>query len=55
MKVKTIRSSYESEFDKLVNNFIKNKTIIDIKFSVGSDYGSLKYCAMIIYKEDKSE
>lgn len=55
MKVKIIRSAYYSEFENDITDFIKDKNIIDIKFSVGSDYGMMNYCVMIIYKEDKSE
>lgn len=55
MKIKIIKSAYYSEFENDITDFIKNKNIIDIKFSVGSDYGMMNYCVMIIYKEDKSE
>lgn len=55
MKVEIIRSGYYEELENEVNDFIKDKAIIDIKFTAGSDYGSLIYFAMIIYKEDKSE
>ena len=55
VKVKIIKSAYYSEMENDITDFIKDKNIIDIKFAVGSDYGTLNYCVMILYKEDKSE
>lgn len=55
IKVKIIKSAYYSEIENDITDFIKDKAIIDIKFTAGTDYGSLIYFAMILYKEDKSE
>ena len=55
LKVKIIRSAYYSEFENDITDFIKDKNIVDIKFAAGSDYGTLNYVVMIIYKVDKSE
>ena len=55
MKVEIFFGRYYGELERKVNDFIKNRTIIDIKFSPVSNLGDVNFYAMIIYKEDKSE
>ena len=43
----------ENLFEKEVNRFIENRTILDIKYqTVISNRGNLILSAMVIYKED---
>lgn len=55
MKVVIFSNRYYGELERRINNFIKDKTIIDIKFSPVSNLGDVNFYAMIIYKEDESE
>ncbi len=57
MKVKVFDEAHESDLEHSINEFIKEKEIIDIKFSsaVGVFSEEQIYCfsALIIYKEKK--
>ena len=55
MEVRIFTKFTHRELEEAINNFIKNKIIIDIKFQVTSNLANVLYYAMIIYKEDKSE
>lgn len=54
MKVKVFDESHEEDLEKAINEFITDKEIVDIKFSVGVSIFSEEqvYCfsAMILYK-----
>lgn len=56
MKVKLIKSeklhSGISDFEDEINNFIKNKNIIDIKYQEYSDECGISANALIIYEEE---
>jgi len=54
MKVKVFDESHEEDLEISINDFIMDKEIIDIKFSVGVSVGEDQiYCfsALIMYKE----
>lgn len=60
MKVKYISESYGyDEFEKEINDFIKDKKIIDIKFqenfSISEDYEDGMKSALIMYEEHEDE
>lgn len=54
MKVKVFDCDHESDLEAAINDFIEEKEVIDIKFSVSSSiFGEEQiYCfsAMIVYK-----
>lgn len=50
MKVAVISYMYESLLESKINDFIKNKKVIDIKFSTANGTGTTKYSALIMYK-----
>lgn len=56
MKVKTICNTSLSDLDKEINDFIKDKKIIDIKFTeVMSDgYNPGDWSALVIYEEKRN-
>ena len=56
MKVKTICNTSSSDLDKEINDFIKDKKIIDIKFTeVMSDgYNPGDWSALVIYDEKRN-
>lgn len=56
MKVKTICNTSSSDLDKEINDFIKDKKIIDIKFTeVMSDgYNPGDWSALVIYEEKRN-
>lgn len=56
MKVKHIVNEYIDEFQELINEFIEDKDIKDIKYSNYVDYdyarkSTLYFSALIIYEE----
>lgn len=59
MKIATIRSTNQSDFTEKINNFIKDKKVIDIKYDTTTAIQGIKneinciICdsAMIIYDE----
>ena len=60
MKVKYIAEPYaRNEFEKEINDFIKDKKIIDIKFqenfSISEDYEDGMKSALIMYEEHEDE
>ena len=60
MKVKYIAEPYGyDEFEKEINDFIKDKKIIDIKyqekFSLSEDYKDGMKSALIMYEEHENE
>ena len=60
MKVKYIAEPYaRNEFEKEINDFIKDKKIIDIKFqenfSISEDYEDGMKSALIMYEEHENE
>lgn len=55
MKVKIFYKRYYCDLEGTINDFIKDKNIIDIKFSTESNIGYEYFYAMVIYKADKSE
>lgn len=60
MKVKYISEAYGyDEFEKEINDFIKDKKIIDIKFqdnfSLSEDYQDGMKSALIMYEEHENE
>ena len=60
MKVKYIAEPYgHDEFEKEINDFIKDKKIIDIKyqdnFSLYEDYEDGMKSALIMYEEHENE
>lgn len=61
MKVKVITTGSqfrksETDFEKMVNEFIKDKFVIDIKYGfsyhVANNSSGSTYSAMILYEED---
>ncbi len=52
MKIEVLFSDQTSIFEKVVNDFIKNKEIFDIKYSNAWDYDfeKMMFSAMVIYK-----
>lgn len=53
-KVKIMSSdnyNYLSQMNEAINEFIKNKTLIDIQFQVSSRKHKTVYAVMIIYEE----
>ena len=56
MKVKTICNTSLSDLDKEINDFIKDKKIIDIKFTevMSDDYNPGDWSALVIYEEKRS-
>lgn len=55
MKVKTICNISSSDLDKEINDFIKDKKIIDIKFTeVMSDDNPGDWSALVIYEEKRN-
>ena len=55
MKVKTICNTSSSDLDKEINDFIKDKKIIDIKFTeVMSDDNPGDWSALVIYEEKRN-
>lgn len=55
MKVKTICNISSSDLDKEINDFIKDKKIIDIKFTeVMSDGNPGDWSALVIYEEKRN-
>ena len=60
MKVKYIAEPYgHDEFEKEINDFIKDKKIIDIKFqenfSLSEDYEDGMNSALIMYEEHEND
>ena len=60
MKVKYIAEPYaHHEFEKEINDFIKDKKIIDIKFqenfSISEDYEDGMKSALIMYEEREND
>ena len=60
MKIKYIAEPYGyDEFEKEINDFIKDKKIIDIKFqenfSLSEDYKDGMKSALIMYEEHENE
>lgn len=52
MKVKTISSESTENFDKRINDFIKDKVVVDIKYSAVAQPASCTiHTALIIYDE----
>ena len=56
MKVKTICNTSLSDLDKEINDFIKDKKIIDIKFTevMSDDYNPGDWSALVIYEEKRN-
>lgn len=56
MKVKTICNTSSSDLDKEINDFIKDKKIIDIKFTevMSDDYNPGDWSALVIYEEKRN-
>ena len=56
MKVKTICNTSLSDLDKEINDFIKDKRIIDIKFTevVSDDYVTGDWSALVMYEEKRN-
>lgn len=56
MKVKTICNTSLSDLDKEINDFIKDKKIIDIKFTevMSDDYNHGDWSALVIYEEKRN-
>lgn len=54
MKVKFMSSNSTYELEKLINDFIKDKELIDIKYQILKTDGVrvAYYSALIIYKEE---
>lgn len=53
MKVKIFSYNYTNDLEEQVNNFIKDKEVIDIKFEVtysGTTNVNPKYSALVMYK-----
>ena len=55
MKTKIISENYAESMERSVNKFIKDKKIIDIKFTSWTDYENCGFSAMIIYEEKNNE
>ncbi len=58
MKVKVFDETHEKDLENSINEFIKDKEIIDIKYSVSTsiDHEEQIYCfsALIMYEEYKT-
>lgn len=50
MRTKIIIDSTGENLEDKINDFIKNKEVVDIKYFVSRSYNN--YSAMIMYKED---
>lgn len=50
-KVKLFQSAFEEDLEKLVNEFIQNKTIISISYSPVSVGSTFVSCICIQYEE----
>lgn len=59
MKVKILNKTWDEnveDFTARINDFIKSKKVIDIKYSTCADYDSDFYRnVLIMYKEDKNK
>lgn len=52
MKVKLVKHTFSKTFEQDVNDIIKNKRVIDIKYSIALlESGDILYTALIMYEE----
>lgn len=57
MKVKIFYERYMAELEDMINDFIKDKEVINVSFSDACSNDGLlgTYSALILYKESKEE
>ena len=58
-RVKVITMGDQEAFERLINDFIKDKEVIDIKYhfqpSIYQTFTVQNHCALIIYKENSND